>query len=473
MSEREEQTSPNSSSDLPRDPHPNRAHSEGADPFDLLLKQLEDTKPLDGGDAGGASGIFASPVPGLCPAPPKSQAFAPAPPPRPSVESDLRGTAPADAALRINVEPVPAQPEPSQASPGDFTRVFTKLPPRPTPSPAPFTSPQPQDVPAAHVESPHVVPVQAQAEAPGEFTQFFQALQPTGSGATQPQASTVEPRDPNSAAPATPPGFPANPAPELRPLAFGSPHSGEPQPQAGAFTAFFESGSLAAGSSGDSAPGVRGISPLTEKEFPVAYSSPPSARPVSGGATQLLQALEGNVFSADQPNAFSHGPTPESSGAFAPAAAFTPDSTDPPFLQAESGARPTASAATAGGFTSMLQSLHGQSSTPSPALPAQPRSAGSTDGPSEFTRVMRGSAARSGAEAPAAFTPQTGSAPSTSSGGFHIGAAPTVPKVDAAGLAKKATGTRLQRMMPWILAANGILLLVLVALVLLFLHHRH
>jgi hypothetical protein len=92
----------------------------------------------------------------------------------------------------------------------------------------------------------------------------------------------------------------------------------------------------------------------------------------------------------------------------------------------------------------------------------------STAGPSEFTRVIQGSAARSAQAPPATFAP---AAPS--SGGAAVGlpiAAPQMPKLPAPPAAEAKT--TLQKLMPWLLAANGLLLLLLVVLAVVFLKHH-
>jgi hypothetical protein len=107
--------------------------------------------------------------------------------------------------------------------------------------------------------------------------------------------------------------------------------------------------------------------------------------------------------------------------------------------------------------------------TPAPQAPFFESGASlASAGPSEFTRIIQGSAARSREVPVASFAP----APQAS-GGAAIGlpiAAPQVPKPPAPPAAEAKT--KLQQMMPWLLAANGLLLLLLIVLAVLFLRHR-
>jgi hypothetical protein len=89
-------------------------------------------------------------------------------------------------------------------------------------------------------------------------------------------------------------------------------------------------------------------------------------------------------------------------------------------------------------------------------------------GPSEFTRVIQGSAARSAQASVATFTP----AP-PGGGGAAVGlpiAAPQMPKPPAPPAAEAKT--TLQKLMPWLLLANGLLLILLIVLAVVFLK-RH
>jgi hypothetical protein len=91
---------------------------------------------------------------------------------------------------------------------------------------------------------------------------------------------------------------------------------------------------------------------------------------------------------------------------------------------------------------------------------------GLSSGPSEFTRIIQGSEARSSAAPVATFAPapQAGGGPAV---GLPI-AAPQMPKAEP----PPAPRTKLQSMLPWLLAINGILVLLLIVLAVLFLR-RH
>ncbi len=94
----------------------------------------------------------------------------------------------------------------------------------------------------------------------------------------------------------------------------------------------------------------------------------------------------------------------------------------------------------------------------------------SSTGPSEFTRVIQGSAARSAQAPVATFAP----APQ-SGGGAAVGlpiAAPQMAQPAAPALPAAEGKTKLQAMMPWLLAINGVLLLLLIVLAFMFLR-RH
>jgi hypothetical protein len=122
-----------------------------------------------------------------------------------------------------------------------------------------------------------------------------------------------------------------------------------------------------------------------------------------------------------------------------------------------------------------MQSLQQPDTKPAaPATPAQTPffdTAGPafSQGESEYTRILRTSAARS-AEAPVptfAPAPQSGA-----SVGLPI-AAPQLPKPAPPALPAAAAKTKLQAMMPLLLAANGVLLLLLIVLAVLFFRHHH
>jgi hypothetical protein len=126
-----------------------------------------------------------------------------------------------------------------------------------------------------------------------------------------------------------------------------------------------------------------------------------------------------------------------------------------------------------------MQNLAGNSnarnSAPAtPAIPAAPVWGGSSpadvtsSAPSEYTRVIESSAARAAGAPVPSFSPQgTGGAPAAV--GLPIAAAPKLP----APPAPPAAPTRLQAMLPWLLAANGVLLLLLIVLAFVFLRHHH
>jgi hypothetical protein len=463
-------------------------------------------------------------APAPSPTPQELSASAPAPPAAPPAS----GFAPGPPAAYSQPAPVlqssaAAQPETA----GEFTRIFTQLP---TPRSAP---------PAilAEVAAAPPVPPPAPAPQPGEFTQFFRALDsatppaaaspsPAGGAALLPipPAPTLaplaaQPAPPEAQKPAQPsqqtaqhiepatqafqPAPPAPPAiqafqpePQIPPAPAFAPPAPSPaaQPKAGAFTAFFNSPAPSSAGreiAANPIPAAPVRNPVPEPTFPTGFAEPPRSQPAAaGGFTELLRTLsnEGTPappnppawhVSTSQPT-FSPAPAKLAPEQFSPQ--FSPLAPPPPqdsrhrdsaFAPQSSPQQPSA-----GEFTQLMQSL--QQSTTKPAPPAVPAQAPFFDntgpafsqGESEYTRIIRTSASRS-SEAPVptfAPAPQTGGSASV---GLPI-AAPQLPKPSPPALpAAPPVKTKLQAMMPLLLAANGALLLLLIVLAVLFLRHHH
>ena len=183
-------------------------------------------------------------------------------------------------------------------------------------------------------------------------------------------------------------------------------------------------------------------------------------------------------FAPAAPHA-SAGPAP-AANAFSAGQASVHSSFAPPAQPAfsQKSSPPDAAAPRPGEFTELMQSLQPSGGHARDAVaPQQPAAApffqgnsGSlaASGPSEYTRILQGSAARSAGDAVPTFAPQSAASPAAV--GLPIAA---VPKPAAPALPEPAGKTRLQAMMPWLLAANGLLLLLLIVLALLFLRHHH
>ena len=245
----------------------------------------------------------------------------------------------------------PTQQEPRNEAPGDFTRIFTKLPTPRTAQPAILS-----ELPAANPPAPST------SSGGDSFTQFFQTLEPA-------KTSSVDSGRSSRLSPAT------------EPLAKGTPEPAETyQPQSSS-----------------------------------AFSDPVRSQPASGGFTELLNSLGSDrSFSpsnapvdaakssfasparrSDETRAFGDRSFAQSSASFASSSA--PDTAPRP-----------------GEFTQLLQSLQRPpepmprgNPTPTPSLPAQaPSSERSVtdnnpapEASSDFTRVMKSAAARSNSEA--------------------------------------------------------------------------
>jgi hypothetical protein len=311
-----------------------------------------------------------------------------------------------------------------QEAPGDFTRIFTKLPTPRTAQPAILC-----ELPAAN---PPATPRE------DSFTQFFQTVEPARSpAATEPLAKA------------------AHASAEMR--SASSPHS---------FAA------------AESVP-----------KPPSASSDTVRTPPVSGGFTELLNALGsgrtpsvGNApvdaaFSPARPSAVSPVRRPEEARGFTDlssaqsAAAFA--SSSPPDI----APRP-------GDFTQLLQSLQRPSEnrsesslTPIASAPAQ-ASLNSADSnhlssavSSDFTRVMKSAAARA-SSAPAPLSASTPQQNGVVAGGPI--SSPALPQLPPAAAPATPVRTLLERLAPWLLAMNGVLLalLLLVASLLLLRHHH-
>jgi len=369
--------------------------------------------------------------------PPATSAAA-AKPPAPPLPEPFAPREPGAAREPATREPVPSRDAFAPQPPAMPAALDAPAPPRAASqafAPASAFAPSPA-ADAAFARPAREPQGPAAAAEPGEFTALFQApfAGPSAPNAGPAPAFTPPAPQPSSCAPAPGPVF-AEPEP-LKPNSAAS----------GGFTELLRSLS-------DGNPAAGSPAPAQAPSFPQAA---PGSRldafsPVAAPAPQP----SGNQFSADQSFA---ARVPDPAGPFAPPKQAPPAGSSGP-----------------GEFTQLMQSLAspGASKPAAAAPPAQTpffseNAKLSTAGPSEFTRVIQGSAARSAQAPPATFTP---AAPS--SGGAAVGlpiATPQMPKPPAPPAVEPKT--TLQKLMPWLLVANGLLLILLVVLAVVFLK-RH
>lgn len=303
--------------------------------------------------------------------------------------------------------PKPAVP----GAPGEFTRLF-QAPAQIPPAKAPEAS---KDVPAGSLRighTPHVPPSGQPSAAdlhgaPGEFTRLFEAPA---------QRSVSEPASPRPASPGT-----AVP---------------NPKPGPGEFTRFFGGGSPAPNPEGFSFPAVqRPIPPQNAAapsqspgEFTQLFSgeTPPPAAPAPYAATSAPPEsfrrphVGGPGGTAGEfTRIFGSGTErPSSPGASNSAGEYTQlfGTNDPAPVQ------PPEQPAFAAGLNVSPLNERGPSRQPPKPAP---------QGPSEFTRVVMGSAAAPAEPVPAAVAMPTAPPSANAMPGFHVPAAPPAPAIPA------------------------------------------
>lgn len=309
-------------------------------------------------------------------------------------------------------------------APGDFTRIFTKLPTPRTVQPAILS-----ELPAANRRA-------ASSPSSDSFTQFFQTVEPVkASSAEQARASRL--------------------SPAAEPLA-----KEPPAPAA-----------------------------LYQPPPPSNFSSPVNSQPSSGGFTELLNAL-----GSDRPSNTGHTSADAVKSSFSSPARRSDESRT--FADAQSSTSFASSSApdTAprpGEFTQLLQSLQRPSesrpsgnATPIPPPPAQapPFERNVADSnptpaaPSDFTRVMKSAAARANSAAePAPAVPQQQDGAVAGMPQFPQAVVPQLPQAAMPQLAPPVVPVRtlLERLAPWLLVINGVLLVLLTVLISLFLLRQH
>jgi hypothetical protein len=322
----------------------------------------------------------------------------------------------------------PTQQEPRNEAPGDFTRIFTKLP---TPRTA---------QPAILSELPAVNPPAPSSSSGGDsFTQFFQTVEPA-------RASSVDSGRSSRLSPATEPPAKGTPTPAET---YQAPPSS-------------------------------------------AFSDPVRSQPTSGGFTELLNSL-----GSDRASNSSNAPVDAMKSSFASPARRSDETRafgDRSFAQSSASFASSSAPDTAprpGEFTQLLQSLQrpseprpGGNPTPTPSLPAQAPSSErnaaennpTPEASSDFTRVMKSAAARSNSEAAPSQPSSSPAVPPQQNSAAARGAVnvlQAVPHMTPAALPAIAARTLLERLAPWLLVMNGVLLVLLTVLVSLFLLHQH
>jgi hypothetical protein len=374
-------------------------------------------------------------------------------------------------AQQTSVESTPlVQTPPPQAStaaagaPGSFTQIMASLGSAPAPA-KPAESLQPQ------------VTTNAQPSNPGSMTQLLQSLdKPRTAGAA---TEALQSSQPPSAAP-----------------------SSAPQSVSGGFTQFFQN------------PMATPQREAVQSPFDTAKPSQSESSMKGGSFTQLMQAL-------DQPKAGTPPSDPALRGLMSQdspsAPAFSTSSQgDSPFSDQGLSAA-NAGLAGPGGFTRLMQTLDGPSTTPPPspvvkggssgipgsatnifAVPSNPvPQSAAPSGPSEFTQILSGSAlrdARAQAPAippgppPAPIVPGAMQMPGFSMPQMQMPQAPqptpmAMPQMQMPGMpmpqlqppqvsAPPAAPqkSKLQKYLPLILIGNVLLIIVIVVIVFFVLH---
>jgi hypothetical protein len=399
-----------------------------------------------------------------------------------------RPAAAAPAQPRDPVKPPPPQfGQPDEVDEPTLIIEAVKPPaPAPKPAPAPIAAapaPRPVAPPRPAAPPPAAPPPPApSAPAQGEFTRMFSGLDAGTMGASGGGGAAKDVRGAPPAAPPPPPAAPQLGAP--RPIAADQskvpekPAAPQRQPES-AFTALF--GKIDAPASASpfpssfesvnpspalpsalppmGAPGKAGmvmppVSPMADLPAPVA-SAPPPPPPAGGEFTQLFQRLTPTAVPPGQSEA-------EIARSFEPTkrADFAAPSAPPPTPVRPLGAVPSGPPPAMGGAPQMpplappkpmgapasggpVFGAPASAPSPSPALPGANRGGPvipSSDGPSEFTRVL--GRVQAPASSPSGQTP----------------AAAPAPAPAAQAPSPEAPPSSLKKYLPWIIIANVVLI---------------
>jgi hypothetical protein len=346
-----------------------------------------------------------------------------------STEESKSSEVPAPAAQTAS--PALRQQETRSEAPGDFTRIFTKLATPRTAQPA-ILSELPAAKPPALLSTPRE----------DSFTQFFQTIEPATASTADQARSSAQPRSSEATEP-------------LAKVVHNSSETSPASPPRSIASAEF--------------------APTPSSSF----SGPVRNHPASRRFTELLNALgsDRTPSARNAPDEASFSPARPSAASPARRSDEARISTDPSSAQSSAAPRP-------GEFTQLLQNLQRPSeSKPESSLapivlpPAQapfverdaaasnPSSAISSD----FTRVMKSAAARANSAPSPVSTPlQNGVA-----AGLPISAPPVLQQLPPAALPVAPVRTALEKLAPWLLVMNGVLLALLVLLTSLLLLRHH
>ncbi len=397
-------------------------------------------------------------------------------------------------------ETPPSKQEPRNEGPGDFTRIFTKLPP-------------PRTLPPAFLDEKQVSnssttsPVKA-----GDFTQFFQTLEPTGASISDRTASSASAWADSSQSSSS--AVSQLRSERLGPSGYETSDLTKPMESEGDRSRVDSSGAsfsaeakrtqaapptspfAAAESSAKFSHGSVEMHEVraTPSPFDVGESSNDTSpagsafsQPAGGGFTELLKALgsERPVEARDAP-------------VKAPFSPASPYRSQPPTQGSDeriafpnfSGTKPPSESSPVdvprpGEFTQLLRSLQESSenrsasaAAPSSQSPVTERSSGVSNipsaGPSEFTRIIQSSAVRASDTPLPVPVSQPAPQPNHVAAALPVVPAATVPHLPSVVPPIVSARTKLEKLTPWLLIINGVLLALLVILAsLLLLRHSH
>lgn len=394
---------------------------------------------------GGATGIFGAPASG--PSSPQEEAVQVPPGSKAGEFTQLFGAPSAPNPADVNRGVPPPRPDayPPERPPGEFTQIFTQLrtpasanPPFGPPPPKPHVSSSPP--PAAH-----------RSAQEGEFTEFFERLNPPPPPPAPPQVAK--------------PQF-AQPEERRSPAADKAP---------GAFTQLFQSIQAEANPRGAPSPPTQPLPrPREERTAPPVPPEPgsstrPTASPASGGFTQMF----GSLAAADAARSTPLAPP-------AARAPLPPEREPEPFFARESQPTPRPGAvdgsplhAGPGEFTRLMQTLSAApEQTATPPAPPEP-AAPPPSGPGEFTRVISQSTLRDTGSASASPSQPAAAPPVAPPSSFppmphppSLGAMPHFPLAPPPQPPPPAAAApppgKLHKYLPLLLVSNAFLLLLLI-----------
>jgi hypothetical protein len=359
----------------------------------------------------------------------------------PNMNSTESRSSEAPAAAAQTAPPALRQQETRSEAPGDFTRIFTKLPTPRTAPPAILS-----ELPAANS------PALLSTPSEDSFTQFFKTFEPAPASTADQGRSSTQPRSSAATEPLD------------KAVHTSSETSLTSPPRSFASAEFAPTPPSSSSGPVRNHPASRRFSELLNA---LGSDRTPSAgnAPDEASFSPARPSAASPARRSDEARAFTDPSSAQSSAAFA--SSSLPDT--PP--------RP-------GEFTQLLQNLQRPSeSKPESSLapivspPAQapfverdaaarnPSSAVSSD----FTRVMKSAAARANIAPSIVSTPlQNGVA-----AGLPISAPPVLPQLPPAALPVAPVRTALEKLAPWLLVMNGVLLALLVLLTSLLLLRHH